>query len=146
MSSLEQQTAKNRVRVSRKEKKHVRFWQSFFSTSAVRETVIKPKNAAVTVQCALLAIRQTVHFTRTNLGVASILKTQLFIQSYLSNTSTQRALLSSCHYNHFEQFYGQKSGNVTNQKLGVRHSITYLVLVMAHRGFLGFLNVGYEYI
>lgn len=59
---------------------------------------------------------------------------------------TQRALLSSCHYNHFEQFYGQKSGNVTNQKLGVRHSITYLVLVMAHRGFLGFLNVGYEYI
>lgn len=124
--------------MGRKEKKHVRFWQSSFSTSAVRETVIKTKNAAVTVQCALLAIRQTVHFTRTNLEVASILKTQLFIQSYLSNTSTERALLNSCHYNHFEQFYGQKSGNVTNQTLGMKHFITYLILVPALRVFLGF--------
>lgn len=129
--------------MGRKEKKHVRFWQSFFSTSAVRETVIKTKNAAVTVQCALLAIRQTVHFTRTNLEVASILKTQLLIQSYLSNTSTEGALLNSCHYIHFAQFCGQKSGNVINQKLSVRHSITYSILLTALKGFLDFLNVGY---
>lgn len=29
------------------------------------------------------------------------------------------------------------------KKLGMRHSITYLILAMALKGFLGFLDVGY---